>query len=244
MEPPALAHYLAGVATQLQAEPTEGLTLQSIVDRALEVVDDADWASLTVRSRRRQLETLASTDPRAVRADELQYALAEGPCVDTVETADWFRSGSVRSDPRWPRWGPGAADAGVGSMLTVLVHSGSEPTCSLNLYAEEEERFADRDVIDVAILYAAHAANALTAARLVSGLEVAVESRHLIGMAQGIVMERFGLGVDQSFSLLRRLSSTSNTKLRDVARSIVETRVVEKGEPLPEDGPAPPPDRP
>jgi AmiR/NasT family two-component response regulator len=66
----------------------------------------------------------------------------------------------------------------------------------------------------------------LTSARLVDGLEVAVGSRHLIGMAQGVVMERYGLSADQAFSLLQRLSSTTNTKLRDIAGQIVATREV------------------
>ena len=55
-------------------------------------------------------------------------------------------------------------------------------------------------------------------------LRAAVDSRHVIGMAQGIAMERFGIDQQQSFDLLRRLSSTSNVKLRDVAVQVVETR--------------------
>jgi hypothetical protein len=43
-------------------------------------------------------------------------------------------------------------------------------------------------------------------------------------MAQGIVRERFGLDADQAFNLLRRLSSTSNVKVSQIAREIVETR--------------------
>lgn len=226
MEPSELAHYLAQISIELQSEPSEQLTIQSVVQRALDVVPDAEWASLTVRSRRHKLRTLGATDDRAKRADELQYWLREGPCLDSVEKADWFRSGSVRLDARWPEWGPRAADLGVGSMLSVLTYTGAEPRCSLNLYATADGAFASRDDVDLAVLYAAHAANALAAARLISGLEVAVESRHLIGVAQGLVMERYNLTVDQSFSLLRRLSSTSNTKLHDVARQIIETRVV------------------
>ena len=45
-------------------------------------------------------------------------------------------------------------------------------------------------------------------------------------MAQGIAMERYGIDQHQSFELLRRLSSTTNVKLRDVATQIVETRAI------------------
>ena len=56
----------------------------------------------------------------------------------------------------------------------------------------------------------------------VANLERAIESRHRIGVAQGILMQRFGLTVDQSFSLLLRVSQTRNVKVRDVARKVIE----------------------
>ena len=51
-------------------------------------------------------------------------------------------------------------------------------------------------------------------------------SRHVIGMAQGIVMERFGLDEDRSFAFLSRLSSHQNRKLRDLAGDLVRTRTI------------------
>ena len=62
--------------------------------------------------------------------------------------------------------------------------------------------------------------------RRASTLQTAISSRHVIGMAQGIAMERYGIDQHQSFELLRRLSSTTNVKLRDVATQIVETRAI------------------
>lgn len=40
-------------------------------------------------------------------------------------------------------------------------------------------------------------------------------------MAQGVIMARFGLDPERSFEFLRRLSSTRNVKLRDVAAEVV-----------------------
>ena len=62
-------------------------------------------------------------------------------------------------------------------------------------------------------------------AEQIEGLETAMTSRHTIGMAQGILMERYQLIPDQAFALLQRMSSTSNTKLRAVADGIVVDRV-------------------
>lgn len=54
-------------------------------------------------------------------------------------------------------------------------------------------------------------------------LRTAIGTRHVIGMAQGILIERFGLTQDSSFELLRRLSSTHETKVHDVARELVRS---------------------
>lgn len=45
----------------------------------------------------------------------------------------------------------------------------------------------------------------------------------MIGQAEGILMERFGLNAAQAFDYLRRVSSHSNRKVVDIAARIVET---------------------
>ena len=87
-----------------------------------------------------------------------------------------------------------------------------------------------------------HATNALNSARLVSGLQTAVHSRHLIGVAQGILMSTYDLTMDQSFELLRRYSSQTNTKIRDVAQHVVDSGSLPRnGDPSASVGPEPTP---
>lgn len=215
----------ARLAAELQAEPDPGLTAESIVQRLADLVPDAGPVSLTLRNGKRYT-TLAATDDVAASADGLQYELDEGPCLEAAGHASWLRSGDVRRDSRWPIWGPRAADLGIGSLLSVqlLGPEGPGPQGALNIYSKETDDFSDRDVIDQVTVYAVHAANALASAQLADGLTTAMSSRHTIGMAQGIVMERYHLDENQSFALLRRLSATTNTKLRDVAAELVRTR--------------------
>jgi GAF domain-containing protein len=215
----------AALAAELQQEPDEAVTSLAIVTRMRALVPEADQVSLTIRTPRGH-KTLASSDAVAREADALQYALGEGPCVEIADTGGWLRSGDVSSDSRYPAWGPRAADLGIGSLLAVAVTDRDEPMGALNLYSGTTGAFADRDVVDLALVYAVHATTALSSARRASTLQTAVSSRHVIGMAQGIAMERYGIDQHQSFELLRRLSSTTNVKLRDVAAQIVETRTI------------------
>jgi AmiR/NasT family two-component response regulator len=62
--------------------------------------------------------------------------------------------------------------------------------------------------------------------RLVEQLTVAVEHRTVIGMALGILMERFDLGPDEAFARLRRVSSLQNRKLYNIACEFVDTRAL------------------
>ncbi len=55
----------------------------------------------------------------------------------------------------------------------------------------------------------------------VEGLRRALETRTTIGQAVGIVMTQRALTAKEAFAHLVELSSHSNTKLRDVAASIV-----------------------
>jgi GAF domain-containing protein len=219
------AALLAGLAAQLREVRDEPpMTARRIAEGALEVVPEAAHASITVRRRRGQFASLGATSDLAVQADEAQYALREGPCVEATESADFLRSGDVEHDERWPSWGPRAATLGLRSLLSVRLWAQGEPIGALNLYAGETGRFADRDVVDLAALYATHAALALAAVEQLNGLETAMTSRHIIGLAQGIFMERYGLEADQAFALLQRMSSTSNVTLREVAAQVVAQR--------------------
>lgn len=67
-------------------------------------------------------------------------------------------------------------------------------------------------------------ADALAAERArAAELEQALQSSRQIGMAMGMVMERYGVAPDAAFAVLQRVSQARNVKLRDVAREFVAT---------------------
>ena len=55
-------------------------------------------------------------------------------------------------------------------------------------------------------------------------MSAALQSRTVIGQAEGILMERLGVDSDQALAYLKRISSHTNTKLVQVAGDIVRTR--------------------
>jgi hypothetical protein len=212
---------LAHLSAELLATPDAEVTFDRVVAASVELVPDAEHASLTVPDRH-GAHTLASTSDLAARCDALQYELHEGPCVQALTDNEWYRSGDVGSDPRWPTWGPRAAAVGAGSLMSVRLAIRDHSIGALNLYSESLDQFGEADTLDLVFLYALHAAGAMSAMKEITGLRTGMENRHTIGVAQGILMQRYGLTMDRSFELLRRYSNARNVKLRDVAVYVIE----------------------
>jgi len=57
-----------------------------------------------------------------------------------------------------------------------------------------------------------------------SHLRAALVHRTDIGIAMGLLMERFGVDQDAAFAMVRRMSQVENRKLYDVAAELVATR--------------------
>ena len=217
----SLAAYFAVVSRDLLTRPGEQLTFERIADRAVGVLPPCDFVGITLRRRRSRPESVAVTDEAARYCDELQYELGEGPCLSAIADDESYLIDDVSRDPRWPRWGPKAAAGGAGSILSVRLADDDQALGALNMYSRRAHAW-DADSIDLALVFAAHAATAISNTQLVSGLQTAVQSRHLIGVAQGILMSKYGMDLETAFEVLRRYSSHGNVKLREVARRVVE----------------------
>jgi GAF domain-containing protein len=215
----------AAPATALVArgDSDERSTLQQVAELAAQTVPSCDLVGISwITDRRlRKVETLAATDELAVAADVLQYELGEGPCLSAVWEDDLYSVQDIAADDRWPQWGPRAAGLGLGSMLSVRLSTTDEVFGALNLYSREPGA-PERIDVDLAKVYATYASVALAAVRKIGHVETAMQSRHRIGMAQGILMERNKLTQQQAFAALVKSSQNSNRKLRDVAAHLAE----------------------
>jgi GAF domain-containing protein len=212
---------------QLAGELVDVHDVEDTLDGVLELsvrIAPCDVASVSLRHGRGGLETTAASDPVAGRAHELQQELDEGPCLDVV----WDDEGvnvvpDLADSRRWPRWTERAGDLGLGSMLAVRLLANGGTLGALDLYSRRRREYDSDDVL-VARVVAARVSTVLARAQHEQTLLQAIDSRHHIGQAQGILMERYGLTADQAFAVLRRYSQERNRKLRLVAEDVVANR--------------------
>lgn len=217
---------LANAARALHAEGDTQHLLNRCVALATELIDGCDYAGVSVVHRKAPIDTPAATDPLVVRGDQLQYDLQEGPCLDSIWDSETVHSRNLAEEQRWPRWAPAVMqELGVASMLSFQLYTDQDTLGALNLYSTTVDAFDDDD-INAGFLLAAHSAVALAAAHNAEHLQAAAVSRTIIGQAQGILMERFGLTADRAFVVLRRVSQSRQVKLHQVANELVATRVL------------------
>ncbi|GAA1846800.1 GAF and ANTAR domain-containing protein [Microlunatus capsulatus] len=215
-----LATLLSEVAQTLQQEVGVGATLQGVVDGAVALVPGVEHASLSTIVRRRAMVTRASSGELPEAVDRAQVETGQGPCLDTLYEQRTARLPSMARERRWPRFAARARELGVGSMLAVQLFVEGDSLGALNLFSSVPDAFGDESE-HVALLFASHAAVAMSGAQEQESLRGAIDSRDLIGQAKGILMERHKVTAAAAFLVLSRVSQTSNRTLRDVASELV-----------------------
>jgi GAF domain-containing protein len=211
---------VAEVVRTAVARSSPAQALQAVIEMAVET-GPCDAASITMLAPDRSVDTVAHSDDRVLKADQLQYELGEGPCVDAVWADGVFTVPDLLADGRWPRWAPEAA--GLGFAASLSVHLFTDSTLgSINMYSLTPRDFTETDIENARVI-AAHASVVLAYGRQNDNLWRAIDARNLIGQAQGILMERYGLTGPKAFALLRRYSQQQNLKMRVLAEELTST---------------------
>jgi GAF domain-containing protein len=195
------------------------------VERVLEFAVKAlncEYAGIILVHERSRVETLAATHPVVADLDKIQLEVGEGPDLEILGDRHGVMIRDIRTEERWPAWLREADGRGIRSMLGTRMYTTKTAIGSINFYDSKPNWFDEVDV-DVAHMLGRHAAVALETARSDENLWKAIDARNLIGQAQGILMERFGIDAEQAFAVLRRYSQANNTKLNVVAERLIDS---------------------
>jgi GAF domain-containing protein len=215
---------------QVAVEASTSGALQAVTAVAARSVPGVDAASVT-RRRSNVYETVSSTAEVALQGDTLQYQLRQGPCVDAVDKNNVFLCLDLTTDPRWPQFGPAAADSlGVHSLMSIrLALDDTDAMAGLNLYSRQRNAYDD-DALHIAMLLATHAGvivSGLIAHEKAANLEKALATSREIGMAMGVLMATHKITSRDAFDLLRFASQRTHRKLRDIAADVTDTGTLE-----------------
>lgn len=221
----ASADTFARLAIELHDAPGVEETIEAVVQFAQQALN-CTYAGVALYTRGSRAEIAAVTDPVVTTFYDLQIVTESGPLVTALRERRPVLICDTGTDDRWPELGTKIAELGIRSVLDVPLATGDGPRQTvgvLGLYSSEPEGFSTDDEA-IAHILAQHASVAVASARQEETMAQAVDARKLVGQAMGILMERFDVDADRAFAILKRYSQDTNTKLRDVAQHLIDTR--------------------
>lgn len=213
---------MSNLARDLHSKESSQDVMRLVVDVAASTMKPC-WSAGIVRvGPRSSIISSAASDGVAMRGDELQLELGEGPGVEAVWQEQVVSVPDLASETRWPRWAPHAvAELGVRSMLSVRLFTHQDVVGALTMYAAEREAFTSADVA-AGVAIAEHAAVAVVTAEKLEQLQAALETRTTIAEAKGTIMGKYGVDSSTAFQVMVRMSSETRQKVSAVAAKLVE----------------------
>jgi hypothetical protein len=176
---------------------------------------------------------ICATDDVAMRIEELQVTLGEGPCMDAIsgggpvlvpDLDDW------RDLPeRWPGFLAAIATAGVRAVFAFPLRIGVIQLGALDLYRSSAGALGE-DQLGAALVAAEAAGLALLSLQkeVETGLTVDARSggfQPQVHQATGMVMVQAGVTIEQAFLLLRARAFASGRSLSAVSADVIGRRL-------------------
>jgi hypothetical protein len=218
-----LAVHMAKLAQSLAVPTNVEDILGNVTATAAALIPGVDTAGVLLIRKNGKFESVGDLTELPAKLDALQEEFQEGPCAQAAVADTVVRTDDFRSEGRWPRYAPAAAELGVLAGLSFKLFTAERTAGALNLFSFRPNVW-DTDAETIGTVLAAHAAAAILAGRHDQEMQAALASRDRIGQAKGVIMERFGVDEVRAFEMLRVLSQESNSKLVDIAQQVLDTR--------------------
>lgn len=157
-------------------------------------------------------------------ADLLEVARTtqQGPAMEAIATGRPSTVEVEQERERWPAWAAAATSLGIRSAHSVAFSLRHRVLGAIVAYSSITT--VDPAAVATANLMADYALIVAERSDHDRQMERALETRHAIGLAIGILMTRHDLDYDTALSYLKRRSSQENVKVNELARLIVAER--------------------
>jgi hypothetical protein len=175
------------------------------------------------------LEVVASTSERSQLISLLQLSEEQGPCLDAYHSGEQVTVSDIAGiRERWPRFASAAGELGYRWMHAIPLRLREDVIGSLNLFGDQpgaltpDDAMAARGLADIATIGILHERAFREADLARHQLQHALDSRVVIEQAKGILSHIHNIDMDAAFQLLRQRARSSQRKLSDVARQVIE----------------------
>lgn len=173
------------------------------------------------------LRNLTAGDELIQRLHDLRTEVGEGPALDALEINDLVCSDDLASDPRWPSFGPRAADElHLRSVASYRLYLGPRHRAALIFVSDWPSAFDDLSLA-IGAIFAAYASLTLFN-ELVLPDELtprrAAQVHREIGVAVGILAVAFDLSSEAAYRRLDQAARALHQPVKDLADYVIEHR--------------------
>jgi GAF domain-containing protein len=169
-------------------------------------------------------ETISATDSRALRVDELQFDLGEGPCWDALAT----RRPVLRPDiaievTPWPAFSQAIVAEDIKALFAFPLVLGPLELGAIDLYSLEPVTLT-REQQDQTLVLSGLVSRILLR-HAVEGAgspgDVSPFSRRIIHQATGMVLAQLNVRAEDAYLILQARAFSENRAMHDVANDVV-----------------------
>ncbi|OBG32685.1 GAF and ANTAR domain-containing protein [Mycobacterium sp. E3198] len=218
-----VAQLTALIADLERQEMETSVGLLELIASGARHVAGSQYAGITLADKTRTVTNVAATHRYPMVLDAIQNRYGEGPCLSAAWRHHIMHVEDLNVEQRWPTYQRHALEeTPIRSILSYELFADSGSMAALNFYAEHPHAFGDES-LEIGAVFATHIGLAWSMMRRQDQFRNALASRDIIGQAKGVIMERFNLDAVEAFELLSRLSQQSNTKLIEIARSLIDS---------------------
>jgi transcriptional regulator with GAF, ATPase, and Fis domain len=195
---------------------------------------DVDAAGLMLADGIGRLRLAAASTERARLLELFELQNDEGPCLNcfasgqAVLASDLDRRGDANP---WPRFARASREAGFLSVAALPLRLRAQTIGALNLFREEPsallppQQRLGQALADVATIGILQERGVRRNELLAQQLQITLDGRLVIEQAKGVLAERTGLEMDESFRLLRAAARSRHQQLSIVATLVVSGRL-------------------
>ena len=207
--------------------------LTMLSERCVELLD-VEAAGVILTDGRGGLSVAAASSEQSRLLEVFAVAIDAGPCVECIHTGQAVISEDLttpRAHEQWPRYAPGALDAGFRSTHALPMRLRDDVIGVLTLLHTDRHTLTESDarlgqaLADAATIGLLHERAVHQAWTVQEQLQGALNSRVIIEQAKGVLAGQSGLDPEQAFSVLRTRAREQGIRLTDLARAVVDRTV-------------------
>jgi transcriptional regulator with GAF, ATPase, and Fis domain len=201
--------------------------LDGLMGTCLELLE-VEEAGLLITDPNGALQRIASSSEEARLLELLQVQNGEGPCYVAVDTGETVIVDDIaQGRERWPGFAEQALGMGFRSVYAFPMRLRDAVVGGLNLFGtdrnalDQDSRVIAKALADIATIGILQQRTLHRSSLLAENLQRALNTRIVVEQAKGVLSERGGIPMEQTFDLLRGYARSHQMKLSDLAEAVV-----------------------